>query len=218
MTRELTGAGGGMEGGLSPTERLRLDYQQTTDFLRSLTDVQFKLLALVPTLSGTAVALLGRSSSAVQLLALGVLGLTATVGILLYELRNSQLTDYAIRRAQRIEAALGLRSIRDGGASGGLFSDRPERTLRIAGLAAVNRDRGLALVYSAALAGWTYVVAWGFLRAVHAGNARSIGAAIGAAVGLLVLVEVTRIHTLPGRTGGGSRQGPAEAEAFTGAG
>jgi hypothetical protein len=31
--------------GLSQTELLRLDYQQTTDLLRTLTDVRFKLLA-----------------------------------------------------------------------------------------------------------------------------------------------------------------------------
>jgi hypothetical protein len=78
---------------LSLSDRLRLDYQQTTDFLRTLTDVRFKPLALVPTVSGAAVALFGHPSSAVELLALGGLGLTATLGILLYELRNRQLCE-----------------------------------------------------------------------------------------------------------------------------
>jgi hypothetical protein len=36
---------------LSGSERLRLDYQQTTDLLRTLTDARFKLLALVPPLA-----------------------------------------------------------------------------------------------------------------------------------------------------------------------
>ena len=76
---------------------LRVDYQQTTDLLRTLTDVRFKLLALVPTLSGAAVAVLGHPSSAAELIAVGLLGLTATLGVLLYELRNSQLFDYALR-------------------------------------------------------------------------------------------------------------------------
>jgi hypothetical protein len=35
-------------------ERLRLDYDQTTDLVRTLTDVRFKLLAFVPTISGAA--------------------------------------------------------------------------------------------------------------------------------------------------------------------
>ena len=52
-----------------PTDdHLRVDYQQTTDLLRSLTDVRFKLLALVPTLSGAAVAVLGHPTSAAEFL------------------------------------------------------------------------------------------------------------------------------------------------------
>jgi hypothetical protein len=142
----------GEEPGLNRTERLKLDYGQTTDLLRTLTDVRFKLLALVPTLSGAAIALLGHPSSPVQLLALGFLGLTATVGVLLYELRNSQLYDYATHRAQQIEEALGLVSFGTA-ATGGLFTEEPDRAFRLLGIRTVNRDRGLALVYSAALAG-----------------------------------------------------------------
>jgi hypothetical protein len=175
-------------------ELVRLDYQQTTDLLRTLSDVRFKLLALVPTLSGTAIAILGHPRSAAELLGIGLLGLVATLGILLYELRNTQLFDYATRRAAHDEAALGLPSIHGGGA-GGLFSERPERTLRLFGIAPVDRDRGLVLVYSAALAGWTYLVAWGALRAVDAGSSRTVGAAIGVVVGLLLAVELSRIHS-----------------------
>ena len=183
--------------GLSGSDRLRLDYQQTTDFLRTLTDVRFKLLALVPTVSGAAVALLGHPGSAIELLALGLLGLTATLGILLYELRNSQLYDYATRRAQQIEVALQLPSLDGDSNPGGLYSERPEASLRLLGLATVNRDRGLALVYSAALAGWTYLVAWGALRAAHLGNSRPVGAVIGLSVGLVLLAELVRIHNQP---------------------
>jgi hypothetical protein len=166
------------------TERLQTDYQQTTDLLRSLTDVRFKLLALVPTLSGAAVAVLGHPSSAAELIAVGLLGLTATLGVLLYELRNSQLADYALRRAQSLEGELGL----------GLYRERPDRTLRLFGLAPVDRDRGLILVYSAALAGWSYLTAWGGLHALHLERARPLGGVIGVGVGLLLLAELTRIH------------------------
>jgi hypothetical protein len=175
-------------------ELVRLDYLQTTDLLRTLSDVRFKLLALVPTLSGTAIAILGHPRSAAELLGVGLLGLTATLGILLYELRNTQLYDYATRRAQHDEQALGLPSIR-GSSPGGLFSERPERTLRLFGIALVDRDRGLVLVYSAALAGWSYLVAWGALNALDVGSSRTIGAVIGVAVGLLLLVELSRIHS-----------------------
>jgi hypothetical protein len=154
-------------------DRLQADYQQTTELLRSLTDVRFKLLALVPTLSGAAVAVLGHPSSAAELLAVGLLGLTATLGVLLYELRNSLLSNYALRRAQSLEAELGL----------GLYRGAP-----------VNRDRALILVYSAALAGWTYLTAWGALHAAHVERARPIGGVVAVGVGLLLLAELARVH------------------------
>lgn len=194
---------------LSLSDRLRLDYQQTTDLLRTLTDVRFKLLALVPTVSGAAVALLGHPGSAVQLLALGLLGLAATLGILLYELRNSQLCEYAMRRAQHIEAALNLPSIDDITGSGGLFSERPTASLRLLGIATLNRDSGLALVYSAALAGWSYLVSWGALRAAHVASARPIGGAIGLAIGVILLWELVRVHVRPD----GSTESPLAAAA-----
>jgi hypothetical protein len=165
-------------------DQLQVDYQQTTDLLRTLTDVRFKLLALVPTLSGAAVAVLGHPSSAAELIAVGLLGLTATLGVLLYELRNTQLSDYALRRAQSLEVELGL----------GLYRGRPERTLRLFGIAPVDRDRGLILVYSAALAGWSYLTAWGALHAAHVERAQPIGGVLGVGVGLLLLAELTRIH------------------------
>jgi len=174
-------------------DRLRLDYQQTTDLLRDLTDARFKLLALVPTLSGTAVALIGRPTSSVALLAVGVLGLTATLGVLTYELRNSALYDYALHRACELEGALGFRSIR-GTATGGLFTDRPAQRLRLLRLVSVDRERGFALVYGASVAGWTYLVAWGLLHALHASAARGIGAAIGAAVGIVIVADLVHPH------------------------
>ncbi len=174
-------------------ERLRLDYQQTVDLVRSITDVRFKLLAIVPTLSGAAVVVLGHPSSAAELLAVGLLGLTATVGILLYELRNTQLYDYGLDRAARIERELALLST-TGEAAGGLYSERPARTLRLFNALPVDRDASLMLVYSAAVAGWTYLCVWGALRAVDVGHARQLGGAAAIVVAVLLAVELTRIR------------------------
>ncbi len=173
-------------------DRLRLDYQQTTGLLGAINDVRFKLLALVPTLSGAAVAVLGRPSSTAELLGVGLIGLIATVGVLLYELRNTQLYHYGLRRAQKLERELGLMSLDDNTGAGGLFSDRPGTALRLFGVLPVDRDAGLTLVYSAAIAGWTYLCAWGALHALGLGDARQVGGAIGIAVGLLLVVELTR--------------------------
>jgi hypothetical protein len=173
-------------------ERLELDYAQTTELVRSLSDARFKLVALVPTLSGAAVGLLGHAETAVELLAVGLLGLVATLGVLLYDLRSGELQDYATRRAQTLESAHGFSAV-DGHGAGGLFSERPGRTLRLFGLL-VDRERGFALVYAAALAGWAYLVAWGALRALHVADAQTVGAAIGAGVGLGLLAALVRVH------------------------
>lgn len=89
-------------------DRLRLDYAQTNDLIRTLIDVRFKLLALVPTIAGAAVGLLGSPGSAAELLAVGLLGLLATIGILTYELRNTQIFDAMLRHAKALERLIGL--------------------------------------------------------------------------------------------------------------
>jgi len=152
-----------------------------------LTDIRFKLLALVPTLSGTAVGLLRAGQSPVTLLAVGVLGLAATGGVLVYELRNSEIRLGAARRIAELEASLFER--------GRLVNDRPKGALRFFAVVPLEHSLGLALVYGAALAGWSYLVAWGALAAVDAGHAREVGVALGAAAGLLVLLEVLRLDT-----------------------
>jgi hypothetical protein len=176
-------------------DRLRLDYGQTTDLLRTLTDVRFKLLAFVPTIAGAAVGLFGHPRPAAELLAIGLLGLVATFGILLYELRNTQVFDYATARAARLETELRLPSPFKPGATGGLFSEQPASSLRLFGGARIAQGSGLALVYGAALAGWIYLVAWGALRALDVGSARRLGAGIAVVVGVLVVLAVGRLDT-----------------------
>jgi hypothetical protein len=70
---------------------LRLEYDQTMQLVRSLTEVRFKLLAFVPTIAGFGVGSFGKPRPAAELLAIGLLGLAATLGIFIYELRNSQI-------------------------------------------------------------------------------------------------------------------------------
>jgi hypothetical protein len=184
-------------------ERLRLDYEQTTELYRELVDERFKLLALVPTLSGAAVGLLGAPRSASELLGLGLLGLVATLGVFFYELRNMEILEGVVDRARKLEERLGLAST-IGGA--GLFSERVRRSTRLLGLITVIHDRALALVYGAALAGWSYLVAWGALRALDVGGARKVGGLIGVVAGLLVIAEVERIGRRDDRAGRPSEQ------------
>ena len=155
---------------------LRLDYDRTVDFLKTLTDVRFKLIALVPTVTGTAIGLLGSPESASELLGVGVLGLAAITGVILYELRNTELYVYALERAAALEQALEL-------PSGGLYRSRPHPR---------GHDGGLSLVYGAAVGGWTYLVAWGGLRALDVGRPRAVGAIVGVCVAVAVVALLLR--------------------------
>jgi hypothetical protein len=187
---------------LDSDDRLKLDYDQTSQLLRTLMDVRFKLLAFVPTVSGAAVAILGTPRPAAELVGVGLLGLVATLGIFVYELRNSQLFDSLVHRAGELERQLSLTSVLGSHGAGGLFSERPPHSVRFARfLPPVGHDRGLSLVYAAAIAGWTYLVAWGTLGALEVPEARGTGAVVGAVAGLLVLIEVERIDRRPDKAG-----------------
>jgi hypothetical protein len=163
-------------------ELLRLEYVQATELARTLTDVRFKLLAFAPTIAGTAVALLGRNASTTELLAVGALGLAASCGIVVYELHNTVLYEFALERAAVLERKLGL----------ALYSARPRYA----------HDRPLAVVYAVVLGAWTYLLAWGALRACGIGHAQVIGGLIGAAVAVLSGGELARARW---------KEGPARA-------
>jgi hypothetical protein len=163
--------------------RLRLEYDRGSELLRGLTETRFRLLALVPTLSGTVVALV-RGASDVELLAIGLLGLCASLGVLLYELRNGEIQSAVSRRVAEVERVL---------LPHGPLVDVPGT--RLLGVVPVTRTAALAFVYGAALGGWGYLVAWGALRAAGAtGSARPAGLVIGAGFGLLVALEIARLE------------------------
>lgn len=77
--------------------------------IAQLTDVRFKLVAFVPTLTGAAVALL--MTGEVEPFERGVLalgGISFVLGIVIYDLRNTQHYNSAIGRAIELEELLGL--------------------------------------------------------------------------------------------------------------
>jgi hypothetical protein len=181
-------------------ERLRLDYGQTTELVRTLMDVRFKLLALVPTSAGAAVGLLGSPQSAAELLGIGLLGLLATFGILLYELRNTQVFEAMLHHAQALERQLGFYAGPEAGGPDGLLSLRTARHVRFLGVVTAGHDRALGLVYGAALGGWSYLTAWGALRALDFSASREVGGAIGVLSAVAVMFEVERLGREADRT------------------
>jgi hypothetical protein len=190
-------------------ELARLDYEKTVALLSTLTDVRFKLLAFVPTITGAAVALLGRGHSAAELLAVGSIGLVATAGIVVYELRNTQLYDYATFRTIQLEERLGIVSVFAPPSLRGLYGERPAHDLRVLGVTTAVHDRGLALVYGAAIGGWSYLVAWGALHALNVGHPQVLGGVVGALAGLAVLGEFLRLGARPNQQGAPLPQPPS---------
>jgi hypothetical protein len=113
--------------------------------------VRFKPLALVPSVSGTAVALLastGLGGGAQVVLA--SLGFVVTLGILFYEQRNTQLYDNVIVRAEHLEEKLEL-FVASGDKAGGVFASRKREPRRLFGVVPMRHDRGPAAVGAVAL-------------------------------------------------------------------
>jgi hypothetical protein len=180
----------------NPETYLAVDYGETMDMIRTLTDVRFKLLALVPTVSALGVVV-SKDRSVGDAIGISLIGLVATIGLAIYDLRNSQLYSAAMHRGKALEKRMLLRPSNprpdadpeDPELASGMLAERP-MTLRLAGVP-IKHDRGLALVYSAAVTGWMYVLASSALALLENGvttatprreaSATSIAIALGIA-------------------------------------
>ena len=156
---------------------------------RQFADIRFKLLAFVPALSAAAIALLTSADvSGWATTAFGVIGLVITLGIVIYDQRNSQFYNGSVGRAQHLEKMLAFPQFGtdDAPEEPGLFGSRDfHRKLHILGLR-VSHGLGLALVYSAVLG------AWAFAAALPAGGSghRWVPAAVALVVGASALVQL----------------------------
>lgn len=144
-------------------ERLKLDYEQTLQTYRQLADIRFKLLAFVPTISGAAIALLTRAGlERLEKVVLAGAGFLVTLGVVLYDQRNTQFHNGSIGRARALEQHLLFRKF-GGDKNEGLFGSRDEDGRRKQYFFAfrVKHDRGLALIYSPVLGAWLYAAVRG---------------------------------------------------------
>jgi hypothetical protein len=123
-----------------------------------LVDVRFKLFALVPTTSLISLATVFRGGDAANYfpanlrLLFALLGLIATLGLLIYELRNSQLHDDLISRGRKIEDELGVDT--------GVFRGRRDPR------GVIKHDYATILIYGAALVAWVAAI-WTSASAVR---------------------------------------------------
>jgi hypothetical protein len=137
---------------------LRLDYQTTVQQFTTLADIRFKLLAFVPAVTGAAFGLLKDSPNNAATAAIGIFGFLVTLGIVFYEIRNTQFYNCAVHRAKALEACLKLTLCTAGREEGGFFCERPRDRLYLFCLIEIWHDRGFAIVYGSTLAAWALLV------------------------------------------------------------
>ena len=128
-------------------------YAEVCSSWRMLTDVRFKLLGFLPAVSG--VALLasqngdGVITTTVPRVSLALFGLVVTMGLYIYDRRNSELYNDLISRGRKIEEELGVDM--------GNFRGRPEPKHTI-----VVHGSATTLIYGASAAAWLYLLGVGW--------------------------------------------------------
>lgn len=130
-------------------------YEETCTTWRALVDVRFKLLALVPTASLVALATLVTTEESTRFLGFrllfSILGFVTTIGLLIYDSRNSELHNDLISRGRKIEEELGVHT--------GVFRGR----LNPKGL--IRHNTATRLIYGSALVAWIAAI-WVSARGV----------------------------------------------------
>lgn len=169
-------------------EALFAEYGEVVGNFRLLTDIRFKLLALLPLAAAAAAALQAstdeRSDAWLAMLGLSAFGLVVTAGLMSYNDRNDQLYGELVGRAAAIERELGLPD--------GAFAHRPNPwfSLRMGERTwPVNHGRSVAVIYGASVALWLFGVLDFALR-VASGAAHTDEWAVAAALAAVALTVV----------------------------
>ena len=173
---------------MTSDEKLKLEYEQVVGIFQLLTDVRFKLLAFVPTISGIAVGLLTTEDvSRWTQIGLAGLGFVVTLGVVFYDQRNTQFYNNVVGRAEHVEAMLDL-TVAGDDPVGGLFRSRRKKQRRLFGVVPMKHDRGIAMIYSAVLGAWVFA-------AVDAGDQVRdwISVVAGGAVAVAFFVDLERL-------------------------
>ena len=127
---------------------LLAEYHEVCNNFRLLTDIRFKLLALLPIGTGAGIALTASARPDIKTSLIGLFGFVVTSSAALYNMRNDQLYNELVSRAAQLERLLGLKE--------GAFAQRP-RTWRQVGPFMVSHDK-IWWIYLSSLAAWLYTV------------------------------------------------------------
>jgi len=133
-------------------EALSKEYGEVCNNFRMLTDIRFKLLALLPIATAAAATFKGESTGGGSFV-LPLFGLIATIGLVTYNTRNDQLYNELVGRAASIERSLGL--------ADGAFANRPYAWLSFCFLGIkwkVDHRTGVGTIYLASIVVWLFLL------------------------------------------------------------
>src|SRR5690242_3137511 len=85
--------------GKSRTDMLLKEYGEVSNNFPLLTDIRFKLIAVIPIAAGLSATALGRARFDSLTLVVSAFGLVVTIGVLTYNARNDQLYGTLVARA-----------------------------------------------------------------------------------------------------------------------
>lgn len=157
-------------------EALLKEYAEVSNLFRTLTDIRFRLLGILPIASIVSAALGARMEDGKEIgvpIALALFGLASAIGIVTYNVRNDQLYNALVGRAAAIERSVGLPD--------GTFSNRPRPWLRYklgSWTWRVDHGQGIATIYTATIAFWLFLSVDAALR-LYATTGLSARAATG---------------------------------------
>jgi hypothetical protein len=179
----------------------RSEYELVNANFRQLSEIRFKLLGFVPALGGVANFVLTQaafskdSSQGNYLLALvfGSLGFLVTLGIAMYDQRNSEIYFGLIERARFLERHLKLPV--NGEGEGGQFLKGASPQRRLFRLIPIWHGGCLAMIYGPVLGAWFLPIIYSLLKLVHRPYHGGLKIAVWGAIGMTIvfIVEFYRL-------------------------
>ena len=184
-------------------DQLKLDYQQTNMYITMLANNRLLPLTLLPALTGAAIAILTKFDNPRTVIALALVGLFVSFGLILHDIHSAAQHSAAVYRAESIERLLKLPAFKEKQV-GGLFNETPKHIVLTQPEAAKKhlrlRQRNfISLIYGVVIGGWVHVFVHAFTRSLPSGwqpseVARDLGSTVlAAAVAVLAAWRLSRV-------------------------
>jgi hypothetical protein len=195
----------GLESSTEGLTSLEKEYDLVNANFRQLSEIRFKLLGFVPALGGVAnfvltQAALSKGSSQGNYwvaLVFGTLGFLATLGIAMYDQRNSELYFGLIDRAKYLEGCLRLPHTTNKDEYGGQFRERPNRGRRLFRLILISHGGSLAVIYGPVLGAWFFPMIYSVLELAHQPYHRCFNMAVGGAILMTIVFIIEFLRLAP---------------------